>query len=42
MATCTWNNDFRSTYSSIAEQWLGLDPVSIVNGQFEQFNFLRS
>ena len=37
-----WNNDFRSTYSSIAEQWLGLDPVSIVNGQFEQFNFLRS
>ena len=21
-----WNNDFRSTYSTIADQWLGLDP----------------
>ena len=36
-----WNNDFRSTYSTIAEQWLGLDPVNIVNGRFEQWDFLR-
>ena len=37
-----WNNDFRSTYSTIAEQWLGLDPINIVNGRFEQWDFLRS
>ena len=36
-----FNNDFRSTYSTIAEQWLGLDPVPIVNGQFEQWDFIR-
>ena len=35
------NNDFRSTYSTLLEQWLGLDPVPIVNGQFEQFDFIR-
>ena len=34
-----FNNDFRSTYSTILDQWLGLDPVPIVNGQFEQFDF---
>ena len=32
-----FNNDFRSTYSTILEQWLQLDAPSIVNGQFEQF-----
>ena len=37
-----FNNDFRSTYSTIAEQWLGLDPVPIVNGQFEQWDFIRN
>ena len=36
-----FNNDFRSTYSTILDQWLGLDPVPIVNGQFEQFDFIR-
>ena len=35
-----FNNDFRSTYSTILEKWLGLDPVPIVNGQFEQFDFI--
>lgn len=35
-----FNNDFRSTYSTILERWLGLDPVPIVHGQFEQFNFI--
>ena len=34
------NNDFRQTYSTILERWLGLDAPSIVNGQFEQFEFL--
>ena len=37
-----FNNDFRSTYSTILEQWLGLDPVPIVKGAFEQFDFVRN
>ena len=37
-----FNNDFRGTYSTILDQWLGLDPVSIVNGQFEQLDFIRN
>ena len=36
------NNDFRSTYSTILEQWLGLDANPIVNGQFEQFNLFKN
>ena len=36
-----FNNDFRCTYSTILERWLGLDAVSIVNGSFEQFDFIR-
>ena len=36
-----FNNDFRSTYSTILDRWLGLDPVPIVNGSFEQFDFIR-
>ena len=35
-----FNNDFRSTYSTILDKWLGLDPDPIVNGQFEQFGFI--
>jgi len=30
--------DFRSVYSTILSQWMGLDPVDIVGGQYEQFN----
>ena len=37
-----FNNDFRSTYSTILDKWLGLDPVPIVNGQFEQFGFISN
>ncbi len=36
-----FNNDFRSTYSTILDQWLGLDATPIVNGSFEQFDFIR-
>ncbi len=36
-----FNNDFRGTYSSLLAQWLGLDPVPIVNGQFEQFELFN-
>ena len=37
-----FNNDFRSTYSTILDKWLGLDPVQITNGRFEQFNFISN
>ena len=30
--------DFRGFYSTIVDQWLGLDPVPIVGGQFEQLD----
>ncbi|ETX05277.1 MAG: hypothetical protein ETSY2_23890 [Candidatus Entotheonella gemina] len=37
-----FNNDFRSTYSTLAERWFGLEPAPIVNGHFEQFEFLTA
>ena len=37
-----FTNDFRSTYSTILNKWLGLDPDPIVNGQFEQFDFISA
>ncbi len=37
-----FNNDFRSTYSTIIENWFGLEAVPIVNGTFEQFDFVSS
>jgi len=36
-----FSTDFRSTYSTILDQWLGLDPDPIVNGQFEQLDFIK-
>jgi uncharacterized protein (DUF1501 family) len=35
-----FNTDFRSIYSTIAERWLGADPVSVANGQYEQLDFV--
>ena len=35
-----FNNDFRQTYATILEQWLGLDAAPIVNGRFEQFDLI--
>jgi uncharacterized protein (DUF1501 family) len=32
-----FNNDFRCTYATLLEQWLGLEAAPIVNGRFEQF-----
>ena len=32
--------DFRGFYSTVVERWLGLDPVPIVGGQFEQMSFV--
>ena len=34
------NVDFRSAYSTMLDGWLGLDPVPIVNGQFESLAFV--
>ena len=36
-----FNNDFRSLYSSILQQWIGLDPKPIVGGEFEQMALFR-
>ena len=35
-----YTTDFRSTYATILDRWLGLDPDSVVHGQFEQFDFI--
>ena len=35
-----YNNDFRSTYATLVEKWLGLDSKPIVGGSFEQHAFL--
>ncbi|NQW23013.1 MAG: DUF1501 domain-containing protein [SAR202 cluster bacterium] len=32
--------DFRGFYSTVVDKWLGLDPVPIVGGQFEQMAFV--
>ena len=34
------NNDFRGTYSTIAEKWLGIDPTVVSNGNFTGLDFL--
>ena len=36
-----FNNDFRSTYSTILEEWIGLEAAPIVNGHFDQMDFLK-
>ena len=36
-----FSNDFRSTYSTLMDQWMELDAVSIANGTFEQFDFIK-
>jgi uncharacterized protein (DUF1501 family) len=35
-----FNNDFRGLYATILERWLGLDAKPIVNGSFEQLDFI--
>jgi uncharacterized protein (DUF1501 family) len=35
-----YNNDFRSTYSTVIEDWFGLEARPIVNGNFEKFSFV--
>lgn len=33
-----FNNDFRSLYSTVLDDWLGIAPDPIVNGHFEKFD----
>jgi len=35
-----FNNDFRSTYATLLENWMGLDSKPIVGGAFEKFDFV--
>ena len=35
-----FNNDFRGLYSTLLEKWMGLDAKPIVNGSFEQLDFI--
>ena len=35
-----FNNDFRGLYSTLLEDWMGLDAKPIVNGSFEKMAFL--
>jgi uncharacterized protein (DUF1501 family) len=35
-----YNNDFRSLYSTVLDDWMGIAPEPIVNGHFEQFERL--
>ncbi|MDP6063466.1 MAG: DUF1501 domain-containing protein [SAR202 cluster bacterium] len=37
-----YTNDFRSTYSTVLDHWLGLEPDPIVNGRFEQFDMFKN
>ncbi len=35
-----FNNDFRSTYATLLEKWMGLDSKPIVGGRFELLDFI--
>ena len=35
-----FNNDFRGLYSTLMEDWMGLDAKPIVNGSFEKMAFI--
>ena len=36
-----WNNDFRSTYATLLEQWMGLDANPILEETYEQLDFIK-
>ena len=36
------NQDFRGVYSTVLEEWMGIDAAPIVNGRFEQPGFVGS
>ena len=36
-----WNNDFRGTYATLLEKFMGLDSQPILGGSYEQFDFIK-
>ncbi len=36
-----FNNDFRSTYATLLDQWMGVDPFPILDGNYEQWDMIR-
>ena len=36
-----WNNDFRGTYATLLERWMGMDSKAILGGSFEQLDFIK-
>ncbi|MGE3536675.1 MAG: DUF1501 domain-containing protein [Candidatus Tectimicrobiota bacterium] len=40
LGNLSYNNDFRSTYSTILERWFQVEARPIVHGNFEQFRFV--
>ena len=36
-----FNVDYRGVYGSMVENWLHLDPITVVGGNFEQLDFVR-
>ena len=36
-----WNSDFRGTYATLLDDWMGLDSQTILGGSFEKIDFIR-
>ena len=36
-----FNNDFRGIYATLLDQWMGIDPSTILNDNYEQFDLFR-
>ena len=36
-----WNTDFRRTYATLLDQWMGLDSKSILGASYEQLDFIK-
>ena len=36
-----FNNDFRGAYTTLLEDWMGVDAKPIVNGTFEKLDFIK-
>ena len=36
-----YNNDFRSIYATLLDQWLGVDPMPVLGSNYEQHDFFK-
>ena len=36
-----FNNDFRSTYATLLDRWLKIDPHLVLDGNYDQFDMIR-